>query len=101
MLAICVAIVGGVVLLILYVIRRKDEVEQLQAALALMTAGAKVDGLTAEKTARKTQLRDNDIERKKLDVEIAIAKRKAVAIVKDVEGMDEVDVAIEYRKLGY
>lgn len=90
-----------IVVIILYVLAKKSEAERLRAELALLRAGAKVDGLKADKAARKQELAKNDVEKKKLNDEIAAAKRAAVATVKDVEGMSDSDIALEFRELGY
>lgn len=92
---------GFVVLLILYILRKNEEAEQLKMELDLIRAGAKVDGLKADKAARVVELAKNDVARKALDAEIIAAKKAAVATVKAVEDMSNVDVAVEYRNLGY
>ena len=101
MLAIFISVIGGIVIAILYALRKKAEVENLQAEVALMRAGAKVEGLQADKKARKKQLEQNTVERDKLDSEIRKAKKKAVSTVKDVEGMSDFSIAVEFKKLGY
>jgi hypothetical protein len=92
---------GFVVFIILYVMRKKAEAEKLRGELELLKAGAKVEGLLADKTARAKELAQNAAVAKKLDDEIAAAKRKAVATVKSVEGLSDADVANEFRDLGY
>lgn len=92
---------GGLLLMLLYILRKKEEAEELRAQLALMQAANKVAGLKADKQARKLDLMRNKDEAKKLDKEIADARRKAVAVVQDVENMDDIEVAMELRKLGY
>lgn len=100
-LAIAVSTIGLAVLAVLYVLRKDDEVDRLTMELDMFRAGARVDGLKADKAARATELSKNTLAKKSLDNEIATAKRKAVAIVKEVEGMTDIDIAIEFRKLGY
>ena len=96
-----VALLGLVVVLCLYLARKRAEAEKLMAELAFMKAGSKVEGLRAERTARAAQLRANKEEREALDAEIRESTRAAVATVKAVEGMSDYDVATEFRRMGY
>lgn len=101
LLAVIVAVLGLVVVAVLYVVSKRREAENLLAQLALMKAGAKVGGLLAEKRVTAHKLSVNDEATKKLDKQIADAKRRAVATVKAVEGMSDDDIADEFRNMGY
>jgi hypothetical protein len=90
-----------IALLTLYVVRRKKEAEELRSELLLLKAGAKVQGLKADKEARQLELMQNAKAKAALDKEITLAKKEAIAILKDVSKMSELDIAMEFKKLGY
>jgi C4-dicarboxylate-specific signal transduction histidine kinase len=96
-----VAFLGLALVLCLYLARRRAEAERLAAELAFMKAGAKVEGLKAERSVRARRLLSNKKEREALDGEIREAKRVAVAAVKSVEGMSDYDIAAEFKRMGY
>jgi hypothetical protein len=92
---------GILAFIALYLLRKKEEAEQLRAQLALMQASNKVEGLRADRKARKIELMMNAKEAKQLEKEIAAAKRETVAIVKDVEKLSDWEVSEEFRDMGY
>jgi predicted negative regulator of RcsB-dependent stress response len=96
-----VALLGLMIVLCLYLARKRKEAEKLAAELAFMKASSKVEGLKAERSARARKLLSNKKEREALDAEIREAKRTAVAKIKAVEGMSDYDVAAEFKRMGY
>jgi len=101
LLAALVALIGLVVVAILYVLGKKREAEKLRGEMALMKASAKVEGLQAVRKANAVELRANDEKRVALDAEVAAVKRAGVAAVKDVKGKDDGSISDEFRRLGY
>lgn len=100
-LAVLLSALAAVAVFIYWVVRKQKQVNELQAKLALGRAAAKVQGLEADKKARAGELVKNAEATKKVQAEIAEAKRAAVAVVKDVADMTDLEVALEFRKLGY
>jgi hypothetical protein len=101
LLAVGVGTIGLFVLLVLWIARKHREAERLRAQLAIMKATAKVAGLEADKKTRKVELRVNKKASEALGREITEAKKEAIAAVKEVEGMSDVEVAMEFKKLGF
>jgi len=101
LLTLAVTAGGAFAVLQLYIYRKNAEASKLRAELALLRAGAKVQGLRADRTARKAELAHNTSERKAIEQELAVARRRAVATVKAVDGMSSDDIANEFRALGY
>jgi len=101
MLGATVVGLGFVLLIILYIFKKTKEANELKAQLALMQATSKVEGLRADRKARKIELMVNREEAKKLDTDIAKARKDALAIVKDVSEMSDIQIAVELKKLGY
>ena len=98
-LGICAA--GLLTLLVLYALRKRNESAALRAQMQLLLAATKVQGLQADRKARKAQLDANAEEAKKLDQQIRDARRSAVATVQSVDAMSDVDIANAFKKLGY
>ena len=92
---------GGILVLILYATKKSAEAAQLRADLVLMNAKLKVDGLEADKRSRIKSLQANKEEAQKVSAEIIEAKKKAVALVKAVDGMTNTEVVMEFKTLGY
>lgn len=100
-LALTVGVIGLFVLVLLYVLRKHTEATKLAEELAILRTGAEVQGLIADKEARKTELKLNTIERDKLDKEIAQAKRKTVAVVREVSNLSDADITAAFHRMGY
>lgn len=90
-----------VLLVILYALRKRAEAQKLLSQLGLMNANLRVAGLEADKAARTKELEKNAEVAAVLDTKILKAKADAVAIVKSVRGMSDVEIAEEFKKLGY
>lgn len=93
--------VCGILLLVLYILHKNKEADALRADLALMMARSKVDGLVADRQARQAELDRDQAKKRVLDAEIAEARRKALEIHQDTSKMSDLDVALEFKKLGY
>lgn len=100
-LALGVTIVGLIVTLILFALRKKHEADALRTQLALLNTSMVVAGLEADRAARTEELKQNAAEAKALDEAIAHAKREAVAVVVAVKEMSDEEVAAEFKRLGY
>jgi flagellar motility protein MotE (MotC chaperone) len=101
LLAVTVTLIGLVVALILFVLRKRREADELRAQLALMNTSMAVAGLEADRKARRVELETNLEAAAVLDAQIAQAKRETVAVVESVKGMPDAEVAAAFKKLGY
>lgn len=97
------SIVGAGFLLvgILYALFKRREAEKLRQELAFLRAGARVDGLEADRNARQAEIAHDIKEAARIDTEIRVAKRAAVRAVRDVEGLSDSDVAAAFRRRGF
>lgn len=100
-LAVIVTVFGLGALFLLYVMRKRAEVEQLRTELGLMNASMKVAGLEADRQARTKELAENLTEAAALDERIAAAKRSTLEIVQSTKGLSDAEVAEAFKRLGY
>ena len=100
-LVLFIGVAGLFVLVMLYILRKRAEANKLIEELAVLKAGAEVQGLVADKQAREAKLDLNAIERDKLDKEIAQAKRNTVAVVREVSNLSDADIADAFKRMGY
>jgi len=100
-LALSVGALGLIVVAILYALRKRSQVKELQAQLGLMTATAKVAGLEADKKARASELAVNADKARRLDAEILQAKKVAVSVVESVKELSDAQVLEAFQRLGY
>ena len=91
------ALVGG----ILWALQRHAEALRLKQTLQIMQAKNAVAGLEADKRARRVELQTMTSERVQLEAAILHAKKQAVAAVKDVKNLTNIEILDEFRKLGY
>jgi hypothetical protein len=92
---------GCIVVLVLWIMKRGKEAEELRAKLAMMNTTLKVAGLEADKKARGKELEQNSVESVKLDARIVQAKKDTVAKVQSVKEMSDAEVIEAFKKLGY
>lgn len=90
-----------ILLLILYIIGKKNDAQKLKAELALLKAANKAKGLEADRKARHKEIENNKELADKLDKEILEAKKKAVAIVKNTSNLSAAGIISEFKRLGY
>jgi hypothetical protein len=100
-LALIIGGLGLAVVVILLIVRKSQEAEKLKSELLLMKTTLKVEGLEADKKARRKKLEANKEEAEALDKEILEAKKEAVAVVKEVDGLTDEQVLEEFQNLGY
>lgn len=101
LLAVIVSVGGAFFILLLLALKKKTEAKRLQTQLSVMRAVAEVTGLKADKAARREALAQNGVESCRINKALAEAKRKAVAATQDVAEMDDLQIAIRFRELGY
>lgn len=92
---------GFILVGIFWVLKKRREAENLRAELAFLRAGAKVDGLEADRAARQTEIARDIAQSARIDAQIRAAKRQAVSQVLRVEKMSDTDVAAAFRRMGY
>lgn len=102
-LALVVGAIGTVVVLVLYIRKKRAEAITLKSQLEMLQAASKVWGLESEKEAKQAELEleENKAKADKLDEEIASARRKLVSIVKDTSNMQDDEVLKEFKRHGY
>ena len=101
MLALSVASIGCFVVVLLYALKKKADAYKLADELRVLQAGAEVQGLLADKQARAVKLKTNEAESVKLEKEIAAAKRKTVAVLREVSNLSDADISSAFKRMGY
>lgn len=101
LLALSVATVGCFTVVLLYALKKRAEANKLADELRILQAGAEVQGLLADKKARAVKLKTNEAESAKLDKEIAAAKRKTVAVIREVSNLSDTDISDAFKRMGY
>jgi len=82
-------------------IGKDEEIQALKAQLQLKAAVTKVRGLEADRIARRKSLAENEAEAQKLREELHAARKAAVELLQDTQGMTELEIVRAYRKMGY
>jgi hypothetical protein len=80
---------------------KDEEIQALKAQLQLKSAVTKVRGLEADRIARRDELLDNKAEAAKLREELQQARKDALELFQDTQGMTDLEIVRAYRKLGY
>lgn len=101
LLALVASLGGGIAALFWYALNKRKQAEKLRSQLAVLRAVAQVKGLKADKEKRRAQLVRNTAERDKISQALADAKRRAVSATADVSKMDDLQVAVAFKELGY
>jgi hypothetical protein len=101
MLALLLSGLTAIVVLVLLLVRKTRQAEDLKTKLQLQQTAAKVKGLEADKKARQYELVANRTKAREIEDEIVAAKKATVAVVKEVEKMDDLQILDEFKKLGY
>lgn len=99
--ATAVSVLALVLVFLLYIFKKKQEAEKLQAELFMFRAGAKVSGLEAEKTAKQKALKLTEEKAKELDTKMTEISRVALAKIKEVDTLSDEAVLAEFKELGY
>lgn len=102
-LALIVFAIGSIVVLVLYIRKKRAEAITLKSQLEMLKAASKVWGLEDEKESKQAELEleQNKAKAQKLDEEIAAARRKLVSVVKDTSNMQDDEVLKEFKRHGY
>lgn len=99
---VCIVMLFGVgAFIVLALLKKKAELDELKAQLAFTQATAKVAGLEDEKKALDIALGQNNQLAQVLDQKIIDVKRQTVALRTRVEEMTDAQVAEAFRALGY
>ena len=101
LLAAGVGLIGCIVLVLLYALRKRDQATELQTKIQVLLAANKAKGLQADRKARKKELEKNEKLAKQISQEIREAKRETVALIRAVDNMSDVEISNAFKELGY
>lgn len=101
LLAAGVGLIGCIVIGILYALCKRDQAAALKAKINVMLSASKVQGLQADREARRKELEKNAALARELNLEIRKAKRETVALVRSVDTMNDIEIANAFKDLGY
>ncbi len=101
LLLVFVVLTGAGLYYVLHLLGKQREAAKLQAELIIFKAQIKVTGLKSDQKARQIELIQNREMAQVISKEIVEAKKLAVAAVKQVDGMTDLEISQEFSKLGF